>query len=168
MAQTPARTGSSSTSSLADPVALVGTWRMARVIEDRLTGMHHRVDGRLRLAAVSAERLSWSEHGWWDQPTGAVEVRRELLMQRAEDGAWWVRFEDGSAFHPWTPDERVVHDCAPDTYRGAVSGSVRRWTVRWDVLGPRKDYSMTTVLSPGAAGPSDARPRGGSPRRAGS
>lgn len=168
MAQTPARTGPTDPGSLADPRALVGTWRMARVIDDRLTGTQSHVDGRLVLAAVSPGRLSWSETGWWHQSTGDVEVHRALWIERTEGGGWWVRFQDGRDFHPWTPDEPVAHDCAPDTYRGEVSGSVRRWMVQWDVIGPHKDYSMRTVLSRGAAGPSGATRRGGSPRPAGS
>ena len=60
---------------------------------------------------------------------------------------WWMRFDDGRDFHPWTPGEQVVHPCAPDTYCGVVAGSPERWTVQWDVTGPRKDYTMRTVLT---------------------
>ncbi len=133
---------------IADPHALVGGWRMSRTIEDRNAGMTHRVDGLLRLDALDPGRIRWREEGRWHQPSGDVEVERTLWLVREPDGTWWVRFEDGREFHPWAPGAPVVHDCRPDTYRGVVAGDVRRWSVRWDVDGPRKDYTMTTVLVP--------------------
>jgi hypothetical protein len=133
---------------LTDPRALLGTWRLSRVIDDRLAGAQSTVDGELSLTEVSRDRIRWEERGHWHQPTGAVDVRRGLWLVREEEtGAWWVRFEDEREFHPWRPGEAVVHPCAPDTYRGVVSGTPERWTVEWDVTGPAKDYSMSTELT---------------------
>jgi hypothetical protein len=133
---------------IADPRTLLGGWSLSRTIEDRLAGLTHRVDGRLELTTVAPDRIHWAEHGRWHQAAGEVEVERNLWLVREADGGWWVRFADGREFHAWVPDARVLHDCAPDTYRGLVEGGVERWTVRWDVNGPRKDYTMTTVLVP--------------------
>jgi hypothetical protein len=136
-----------SASPLADPQALLGAWELSRVIEDRLAGVQHTVDGTLLLSAESPTRLRWAEAGRWHQEGGDVDVRRDLWLVHDDGAGWWMRFDDGRDFHPWTPGERVVHPCAPDTYCGLVSGSPEGWTVRWDVTGPRKDYTMRTVLT---------------------
>ena len=133
---------------LADPTDLLGRWRLEREIDDRAAGGRHRVDGVLTLDLVEPGRVRWTEAGRWHHPTGDVDVRRELWLVRPDDAAcWWVRFEDGRDFHPWSPGEEVVHPCAPDTYRGLVTGSPESWHVRWEVSGPRKDYTMTTRLT---------------------
>jgi hypothetical protein len=135
-------------STLADPHALVGTWRLSRVIDDRLAGAQSLIDGELSLTVVTPDRIRWEEQGQWHQPTGDVAVHRGLWLVRGErTDAWWVRFEDERDFHPWLPGEAVVHPCAPDTYRGVVRGTPERWTVEWDVTGPAKDYSMSTELT---------------------
>jgi hypothetical protein len=135
-------------STLADPHALVGTWRLSRVIDDRLAGAQSLIDGVLSLTVVTPDRIRWEEQGQWHQPTGDVAVHRGLWLVRGErTDAWWVRFEDERGFHPWLPGEAVVHPCAADTYRGVVRGTPERWTVEWDVTGPAKDYSMSTELT---------------------
>ncbi len=154
---------------LDDPVTLLGDWQLSRTIEDRLTGQHSRIDGLLTLEAVTPERISWEERGRWHQPGGDVDVRRGLWLVLAEDtGDWWVRFEDERDFHPWTPGRPVVHPCGADTYRGLVLGSPDRWSIEWDVIGPAKDYLMTTELNACAARPPRARWPEGSQPRAGS
>jgi hypothetical protein len=131
-----------------DPDALRGDWRFSRVIVDRRLGQTSEVDGLLEISAERpGEELTWQETATWHRPHGDVAVRRALRLARTVEG-WWVRFEDGRDFHPWRPGEAVVHDCAPDTYRGEVSGTPQRWTVTWEVTGPEKDYTMTTVLTP--------------------
>jgi hypothetical protein len=131
---------------VADPTDLLGGWRFSRVIEDRREACRHHIDGRLELSVVGRGRIRWRESGQWHQETGDVEVQRNLWLER-EGGRWFVRFEDGRDFHEWSPGRVVSHACSPDTYRGVVEGSPERWTVRWDVAGPHKDYTMTTVLT---------------------
>lgn len=134
--------------SLSEPATMTGTWRLARVIDDRLTGQQSHVDGRLSLAALSPGRVRWVETGRWHQASGDVDVRRGLWLVRTEGAdTWWVRFEDDRDFHPWTPGSAVTHPCGADTYRGLVLGTPDRWTVEWDVTGPAKDYLMTTELT---------------------
>lgn len=134
-----------SSSPLADPARLLGRWRLSRVVDDRREGCRSTISGWLDLSAVAADRIRWEESGRWHRPQAEVEVRRALWLVH-QDRGWWVLFEDGRDFHPWEPDSPVVHDCRPDTYGGLVSGTPERWTVRWDVTGPEKDYSMTTEL----------------------
>jgi hypothetical protein len=146
------------TRALSDPTTLVGDWTLARSIDDRLTGQQSRIDGTLSLGVVSPGRIRWEEQGRWHQPHADIDVRRGLWVVRDEEaGAWWVRFDDDRDFHPWTPDEPVVHPCGADTYRGLVRGTPDRWTIEWEVTGPAKDYSMTTELSACAARPPHAR-----------
>jgi hypothetical protein len=131
-----------------DPGSLLGTWRLARTIDDRLLGEQSRIDGTLELSAVSEDRIRWQEQGRWHHSAGDVEVHRALWLVRDDtEGDWWVRFEDDRDFHPWTPGEAVVHPCGADTYQGLVTGTPERWKVQWDVTGPAKDYLMTTELS---------------------
>jgi hypothetical protein len=131
---------------LDDPRDLVGTWSLQRVVEDHLLGEVSRIDGELVLTREGPDLVVWEERGTWHRADGDVDVRRGLRLVRTGDG-WWVRFEDGRDFHPWAPGEQVVHDCAPDTYRGTVTGATDGWTVVWEATGPAKDYRMTTRLS---------------------
>lgn len=131
---------------LVDPCVLVGAWRLARVIDDRLLGEVSHVEGELELNLAGADRLLWEERAIWHRHCADVAVRRGLHLERTDDG-WWVRFEDGRDFHPWQPGEQVVHDCAPDTYRGTVTGTADGWSVVWEATGPEKDYRMTTQLT---------------------
>jgi hypothetical protein len=130
-----------------EPEALIGTWRLARTIEDR-RDEDSTLTGVLELAEDEPGLIRWEERATWHRSAGDVEVTRGLQLVLTGDG-WWVRFDDGRDFHPWSPGEPVVHDCAPDTYRGQVSGTPDRWTVVWEVSGPAKAYTMTTVLTPG-------------------
>jgi hypothetical protein len=132
-----------------DPTDLLGTWDLARVVDDHRTGERRDVTGTATLALDSADRVRWTEEGTMTWSGHRVPVSRTLLVDRAGDG-WWVRFSDGRPFHPWSVGAEVEHPCAPDHYRGlvAVDGSpVERWTVRWRAVGPEKDYVMTTVHS---------------------
>ncbi len=63
-----------------------------------------------------------------------------------------VRFADGRAFHRVGPGRTpsARHLCGPDVYvvryrfDGLASG---RWEAVWEVRGPAKDYTITTVHS---------------------
>jgi hypothetical protein len=132
---------------LHDPTTLLGTWRLERLVDDRRLAEGSHVSGSLVLARLTADEVSWQESATWHRADGDVPVRRGLRLVLGDDG-WWVRFDDGRDFHPWTPGEDVVHACDPDTYRGRISGTPDAWTVVWEVSGPTKDYTMTTVLTP--------------------
>lgn len=142
-----------------DPLSLVGRWDFSRTIDDRLTGTQSTVVGHTDLVAESAERVRWHEEGILYTDDRELEVFRNLYVV-LQDGSWNVTFEDGRYFHPWVPGENVEHPCGADMYVGRISAvesgsdarAVARWTVQWKVSGPRKDYTMTTVLTaPGAA-----------------
>jgi hypothetical protein len=91
--------------------------------------------------------MTWAGH--------EVPVSRTLLVVR-EDTGWMVRFDDGRPFHPWSVGEPVDHPCGDDHYRGLVrclGDDV--WTVEWDVVGPVKDYTMTTAHRRAPVDPDD-------------
>lgn len=86
----------------------------------------------------------------WDG--GETSVFRHLFVEQRPDG-WWVTFEDGRDFHPWSVGPSVVHPCGADTYEGRIQvDSPDAWTVVWVVSGPAKDYTMTTRLTRAANG----------------
>lgn len=131
---------------LDDPLALLGHWAFHRVIDDRRAAEQSTVDGETELA-TEGQRIRWSEAGtlyWRDQE---VPVSRVLYLER-RDGGWFVTFDDGRDFHPWSPGDSVEHLCGADVYRGCVVGPAEEgmWSVEWSVSGPTKDYTMTTVL----------------------
>lgn len=124
---------------------LIGRWQLARVIEDHRAGETSNLSGTLELSETPFG-LAWEEQLTWHRAEGDVAAERHLRVVRTDDG-WWVRFEDGRDFHPWRPGEQVVHECAPDTYRGTVTGTTQEWTVVWEATGPAKDYRIRTMLT---------------------
>lgn len=155
-----------------DPTMLLGEWRFTRSIDDRAAGEAMSADGTLTLgvddgaeptgaqptgaAPAAASRIRWSERGTLRIGGRELEVFRTMFVVRRGDG-WFVLFEDGRDFHPWTAGEQVEHLCGADLYRGRIEldappgnagrAAPRAWTVRWDVRGPAKDYTMVTRLT---------------------
>ncbi|MRK00925.1 hypothetical protein GEV27_05260 [Aeromicrobium sp. S22] len=131
----------------AAPTSLIGAWTMSRTIDDRLKAEQSTVEGTTELALGADGRVRWSEQGSLRTGELVLAVSRVLFVE-LRDGEWFVTFEDGRDFHPWAPGDEVVHPCAADTYVGRVEVvDPDRWTVRWDVTGPAKDYTMRTTLT---------------------
>ena len=130
-----------------DPLDLLGTWDLSRIIIDRKANDKSGVIGVTELAVLSDGRIQWTESGTLTRHGTDVPVSRVLyLEQRA--GGWYVTFDDGRDFHPWQPGSPVEHDCSPDLYVGMVERlDADRWSVEWQVTGPSKDYTMTSVLT---------------------
>lgn len=128
------------------PTALLGAWTLAREIDDRMTAEQSTVDGTSELSLEPDGRVRWSEQGTLRSGELVLPVSR-LLFVEPRDDEWFVTFDDGRDFHPWSPGGEVVHPCAPDTYVGRVDIlSDDHWRVEWAVSGPAKDYTMTSVL----------------------
>ncbi len=145
-----------------DPSALLGAWAFTRVIDDHLADDEKHVAGEAELVAVEDGRIRWSESGILRAGNQRLPVMRtNYLEPRGDD--WFVTFEDGRDFHPWSPGASVVHHCGDDLYSGRIAvgdagresraESVDSITVRWRVTGPQKDYTMTTVLRRGPSKP---------------
>jgi hypothetical protein len=119
---------------------------MDRTIDDRIASETSTVDGTSELVQQDDGRIRWSERGTLRRGALEIPVSRTLFVEHRDEG-WWVTFDDGRDFHPWAPGDEVVHPCVADTYVGRIEPQdADRWTVRWDVSGPAKDYTMTTLL----------------------
>lgn len=121
--------------------ALAGPWRTHRVIR-------HADGTRLRFDGTSDWRpagtlLRCCEQGTLRQGDTSFQASRETLW-RATPQAIEVMFADGRPFHRIDgPDAH--HDCPPDDYRLRYDfGAWPKWSVRWRVTGPRKDYRALT------------------------
>jgi Family of unknown function (DUF6314) len=125
---------------------LVGTWRLRRRLADLRTGTFGTVHGTLTLTG-DAEGVEWSESGVLHWAGRQVEVTRRYLLRDGVDG-WWVYFDDGRPFHPWTPGRPVEHPCRADLYRGLVRlDAPERWRIAWDVVGPAKHQRIVSRLT---------------------
>jgi hypothetical protein len=177
------------------PTDLLGDWLLDRTVHDRLAGVVYRVVGTTTLTQQTPDLVVWQEAGTMtraDDPTSTVAVSRRLDIVREHIDAehidaehidadhidvertddrpdWMVRFADGRPFHPWRPGTEVVHDCAPDVYRGTIHATatapVDSWTVVWQASGPAKDYRMDSTLTrPGTPTTPVTMPSGTAPR----
>jgi len=142
---------------MTSPLDLLGTWDLARDIDDRHDDQHLTVTGTTVLTADGPDRVTWHESGLLHRPGhAAAPVTRTLGVVRRGAG-WWVVFDHGGDFHPWAPGDWVEHPCGADLYRGLVDvGRHRAWTITWEVRGPAKDYTMTSRLTVPAGARSSA------------
>lgn len=132
--------------SLAD---LAGVWRVMRVIR-HADGAVARFSGQ---AVWTPDGAVWRsvETGQLTQGGTSFEARRETVWRDVAD-AWQVDFADGRPFHRVEPGVRpnAAHDCPPDDYRLQYDFGVwPRWSVRWRVTGPRKNYRALTRYARG-------------------
>ncbi|NDR59466.1 trigger factor [Pseudoruegeria sp. M32A2M] len=126
----------------------LGLWRMERVIDDRRAGEILRLSGRAELSKAGDGRLCYCETGQLDLAGGQKLQAVRRYFWRAEGGTIRVDFEDGRYFHSFDPaaaDPDAAHWCDPDQYDVRYDfARWPRWKSVWQVLGPRKDYTMTT------------------------
>jgi hypothetical protein len=130
------------------PDAFVGRWRIERELSDARTGRSGHFAGTLVVAA-EAGGYGWDESGTlvWGEHTGPAQRR---LCLRVLDGSWWMCFADGRRFHPWQVGPELVHPCAADTYRGAISQDPDRpgrFETVWDVTGPAKQQRIVSRMT---------------------
>jgi hypothetical protein len=135
------------------PTDLLGTWRLERSVRDRRAAATGTVVGTTTLTREDDDLVRWEESGEMTFGGRTVPVSRVLLVRRDRtgggdaDGLWTVHFADGRVFHPWVWGVAVEHACTPDDYTGVLAGDGVRWTVRWDAVGPTKDYRLDSVLT---------------------
>ncbi len=121
--------------------ALIGTWRTLRVI-------HHAGGGTARFEGVTrwhpdGVTLRCEERGRLMQGGTIFDARRNTLWHATPD-AILVSYADGRPFHA-IDGPMAHHDCPPDSYVLRYDwANWPRWTVRWHVTGPRKDYRALT------------------------
>lgn len=133
--------------------AFEGDWRLERRIEHAGGRGDARLSGRARFLRAGAT-LIHEESGTLTvdgSPGPAMQASRRYLW-RAEAGWIAVRFDDGRPFHGFPLGvlrPEATHLCDPDRY--AVRYDFSRWPewrAVWRVTGPRKDYVMTSRLTP--------------------
>lgn len=130
------------------PADFEGVWQIDRRITDRLTGAESRLTGQAQITP--------GDDGWLYHETGklvlaggaALSSERRYLW-RATAGGIAVFFADGRPFHDFVPGQTgavAPHHCDPDLYRPQYDfDDWPVWTLRWDVTGPRKDYTSVTT-----------------------
>ena len=124
-----------------------GRWSVSRVIMDRTGGPEGRFEGVAELTP-DAQGLVYSETGQLRLGTAVPFHATRRYLWRADGDAIQTFFDDGRPFHRIAlggVEARDLHDCPPDIYRVLYDFSQwPRWTARWDVTGPRKDYLMVS------------------------
>lgn len=136
------------------PSDFLGSWQIARQIDDALSGTQASFDG---IATIEAGAQSWRyvEKGKLAL-VGAkpMTAERQYIWQADESGID-IHFDDGRFFHrlilggasPEAPTAQ--HWCDPDQYNVTYDFSKWPcWTSVWQVEGPRKNYVMTSVFNP--------------------
>lgn len=142
---------------------LLGTWAVERELVDRVVRVAGTFRGTATFLPVTVGSapvgapgggapvavLEHVERGElvWGGVAGAAE--RTLRVLAAGEGTARVTFADGRDFHDldlrsgsWT----AVHPCVADDYTGTFTvTSPDEWRTRWDVSGPAKDQTLTTV-----------------------
>jgi hypothetical protein len=130
--------------------AFIGSYDVARVIDDRRAAAQPRFEGRAVLF-LSSSGAVYHETGALILNGQRFEAERSYLWHE-DGGRIWVRFADGREFHDFDPKIgglASAHLCGADMYRGGYELSDwPRWSVTWDVSGPRKDYRSITTYMP--------------------
>lgn len=127
---------------------LSGRWRIARRISDARAGMWGRLTG-WAIFAPSADGLIHDEEGdlRFGAYQGPVTRRYHLVIDSPSSGM--VRHADGSLFHALeltSGTAEIRHRCGEDVYRGRYRVlDENRFTLSWQVTGPRKQYRLATL-----------------------
>ena len=118
-----------------------GVWTVSREIE-HADGTRAVFEGHATFVP-DAGGLAYEE-------TGTLQMAGRPSLSATQRYRWDadlnVSFEDGRFFHTVPPEGgETAHWCDPDQYDGHYAfEDWPRFTVRWRVRGPRKDYSMET------------------------
>ena len=120
-----------------------GDWQVSRRIEDTLSGQDGRFTGVARFERDGVG-LRYSERGVLELGGASMEAERVYLWRASGDGIE-VLFDDGRAFHLINGSSEAAHWCDPDQYDVTYDfAGWPKWSSRWRVLGPRKDYVMVS------------------------
>ena len=125
----------------------IGTWRLERQIDDRLTGAPLYFSG-VAVLSPGGDGLLYHEQGALRPTGGQVMQSSRSYRWRAVDGRIAVDFDDRRPFHEFDPVARIAeaqHWCDPDDYTVRYDlADWPLWQTHWRVRGPRKDYLMTS------------------------
>jgi len=127
---------------------LTGRWRIVRRISDARAGMAGRLTGWAAFTP-SANGLIHDETGdlRFGAYLGPATRTYHLVIDRPSEGV--VHHADGSLFHVFdlaSGRADILHRCGDDHYRGRYRVlDENRFTVSWQVTGPRKHYRLATL-----------------------
>lgn len=125
----------------------VGSWHIVRRIRDAATGRGGTLRGWGAFSLRPGELL-YEERGAlaFDLYVGEATQRYRFVLETPAVAS--VRFHNGALFHRLdlcSGAADVIHECAPDTYRGRYRVRDRdHWTQSWSVHGPRKHLLIGT------------------------
>ncbi len=126
--------------------AFGGGWQLTRDINDRRAGQRGSFVGTAEFTPTSVG-FDYNEKGTLQMGDGPSFGATRRYIWELGDGEMRVSFGDGRAFHSFslTDQPQADHLCGDDMYRvGYDFSGWPDWTARWDVAGPRKDYTMTS------------------------
>lgn len=128
----------------------LGSWQVARSIDDRLTHQVGAFHGTARFVTLGSG-LDYSEIGKMRLGTGPqMQAERRYLWQWAHSDIE-VCFADGAAFHRFVPAGKAAgttHLCGEDLYDVTYDFTHwPTWEAVWRVKGPRKDYVSASVYT---------------------
>jgi hypothetical protein len=127
----------------------VGSWRIRRRIADRRLGIGGRMTGK-GVFCADAEGLRYHETGRLQFGAYDGPVCRDYLVSLA--GAI-AHFQERDGRHLFQIDlsagfATIFHHCVSDCYRGRYRVMHEdRFSVCWNVEGPRKNYRMLSIHS---------------------
>ncbi|MFZ5617347.1 MAG: DUF6314 family protein [Pseudomonadota bacterium] len=135
-----------------------GAWRMSRRIDDRRGARAGTAWGEAIFAAMEGGEsaiLSCNEALIIDYGGSRIAGEQKTVWRFGDARGPDLHFRDGRFFCAMLfREERGVwraefsHDCGEDRYEGAaLVTDESNWRLVWNVIGPRKDYSLDTAYS---------------------
>ena len=102
-------------------------------------------------AHKESRTLAYYEKGEVTAPNGSIMLaERRYFWQQPQTGLFEVLFDDKRYFHTFSAtNPNAEHLCGDDNY--VVRYDLSAWPVwrsTWQVIGPRKDYTMISEYSP--------------------
>lgn len=133
---------------------LARDWTLERWLILHDSGREATVTGSARWSAPpgppSGHELIYRERGLLRLGGHCAPVSRSYRFVLSSDACADVLFDDGRFFYPLDLRDgraEVEHLCGDDSYRGVFEApSPDTLRQRWEVTGPAKDYTSTTVL----------------------
>lgn len=126
---------------------LKGPWTFSRAV----TGYPNqgRIEGTAFFQETQPGTLHYNEEGKLTLDTGPVLDAGQKYTYRLENGQIIVDYSDGRPFHvlDFSSSKEACgeHLCGQDFYKAAYDfEGPDAFTVKWDVKGPQKDYTITT------------------------
>ena len=132
------------------PVDFLGQWRLARQIEDALSGARSTFEGS---AHISEQGSHWEYHevGQLLLTDARPMTAERRYIWKADASGVNIHFSDGRFFHRLDCSNKAAaqHWCDPDQYDVTYDFSIwPKWENTWFVRGPKKNYTMTSAYMP--------------------